>query len=212
MLSVQPSLFGASSTGLGDLGAARRIELAGGAWVDHLSGWLTGSDAVLAELLDTLSWQQRTVWMYERYVDEPRLSAWWRSDHGPEPLPILAEVRHALDARYGVSFDSIGFNLYRNGDDSVAWHGDTKGPPVPNPVIAILSVGTPRPLRLRPRRETHELGVDTGARGEAFGIALGDGDLFVMGGTCQRTWEHAVPKVRHAEPRMSITYRHSGVH
>ena len=35
-----------------------------------------------------------------------------------------------------------------------------------------------------------------------------NGDLLVMGGTCQRTWEHAVPKTaRPTGPRISIQFR-----
>ena len=66
-----------------------------------------------------------------------------------------------------------------------------------NPVVAIVSVGAARPLRVRPR-----------GGGAALSFDLGRGDLFVMGGACQHDWEHSVPKVRHAEPRISITYRH----
>lgn len=38
-------------------------------------------------------------------------------------------------------------------------------------------------------------------------MTLGWGDLMIMGGTCQRTWEHAVPKVSRANPRMAIMFR-----
>lgn len=214
MLYVQQSLFGGGRAPDVDatFDGIVRTELAGGAWVDHLGGWLVAPDDVFAALAENLPWRHKMVTMYGRRLPEPRLSSWWRAADGPEPLPVLATMRTALCARYGVAFDSIGFNLYRNGNDSVAWHGDTKGPPVPEPVVAIVSVGEPRQLRLRPR---HTCRVDTpapGARTAAFGHELGHGDLFVMGGTCQREWEHAVPKVRRAGARMSITYRHSGVY
>jgi len=38
-------------------------------------------------------------------------------------------------------------------------------------------------------------------------MSLGDGDLLVMGGSCQRTWQHSVPKVRQAAPRIAIMFR-----
>ena len=115
----------------------------------------------------------------------------------PEPMPILREIRLLLADRYGEPFDSIGFNLYRNGSDSVAWHGDRHRHVVNNPVIAILSVGAPRPLKLRPR-----------GGGASLSWPLGHGDLFVMGGACQHEWEHTVPKVRGtAGARLSITFR-----
>ena len=135
--------------------------------------------------------------MYERRLPEPRLTWWWTTAGGPEPLPVLAEARGALSDRYGEAFDSIGCNLYRHGADSVAWHGDRHRHTVVNPIVAIVSVGAPRPLRLRRR-----------GGGRAMSFDLGRGDLFVMGGACQHEWEHSVPKVRQAEPRLSITFRH----
>jgi alkylated DNA repair dioxygenase AlkB len=166
--------------------------------VDVARGWLSGSDAVFDELVQALPLRQRTdVKMFDRLVDEPRLSAWWHVDGGkPEPMPILAEMRQLLSDRYAERFQSIGFNLYRTGDDSVAWHGDRHRHVVTDPIVAIVSVGCARPLRLRPR-----------GGGPSQAWRLGDGDLFVMGGACQHDWEHTVPKVRHAGPRLSITFR-----
>ena len=178
---------------------ATRLDLDHTTWVELVPGWLRGADAVFDELTAVLPFRQRTgVRMYDSIVDEPRLSAWWRAeDERPEPMPLLREIRLLLAERYGEPFDSIGFNLYRDGDDSVAWHGDRHRHVVTNPVIAILSVGAPRPLRLRPR-----------GGGRSLSWSLGNGDLFVMGGACQHTWEHTVPKVRLTTgPRLSITFR-----
>ena len=147
-----------------------------------------------------MEWHQRTVTMYDRRLPEPRLTSWWSGRPGGEPLPVLAEARRALSEHYGVEFDTIGFNWYRDGNDSVAWHGDLRGPKLPEAHIAIVSVGSRRPFRLRPR---------TGGRSISYHV--GHGDLLVMGGACQHHWQHAVPKVRAAGPRISITFRHSGV-
>ena len=195
----QGSLFGALEPDVdATLRGIERIELDERSWIDLARGWLTGADSVFDQLLDVVPLRQRTnVKMYDRLVDEPRMSAWWHVDDGrPEPLAILAEMRTLLSVHYGEQFDSIGFNLYRDGRDSVAWHGDRHRHVVTDPVVAIVSVGTPRPLRLRPR-----------SGGASQGWDLGDGDLFVMGGACQHDWEHTVPKVRHAGPRLSITFR-----
>ena len=180
-------------------GELHRLPLDDTTWVDLAPGWLTGSDQIYDELLALLPFKQRTgVKMYDQIVDEPRLSAWWRVQHGtPEPMLILHEIRTLLAERYDEPFDSIGFNLYRDGRDSVAWHGDRHRHVVANPVIAIVSVGVPRPLRLRPR-----------GGGSSVSWDLGNGDLFVMGGACQHDWEHTVPKVRTTSgPRLSITFR-----
>ena len=178
---------------------ASRLALDDTTWVELVPGWLSGADQVFDELMSILPFRQRTgVRMYDRLVDEPRLTAWWRLEHGrPEPVPLLRDMRLVLADRYREPFDSIGFNLYRDGDDSVAWHGDRHRHVVTNPVIAIVSVGAPRPFRLRPR-----------GGGQSLSWSLGNGDLFVMGGACQHLWEHTVPKVRLTTgPRLSITFR-----
>ncbi len=201
---TQPSLFGGLAPSYDpDFRESIRHELDTTTWVEHVPGWLNGSDVVFAELVATLPLRQRrSIKMFDQVVDEPRLSAWWSTECGTsEPMELLRDMRLLLADRYAEPFDSIGFNLYRDGADSVAWHGDRHRHVVTNPVIAIVSVGAPRPLRLRPRR-------DRGGRGPSQSWALGNGDLFVMGGACQHDWEHAVPKVSHSTgPRLSITFR-----
>lgn len=200
----QATLFDAATPALpAGFADMRRTTLDGSSWIDHASDWLPGADGLFEDLLQVVPFVQQHVVMWERLLPEPRLSAWWRAGGGtPEPLPLLGGLRRMLGDRYGVTFDSIGFNLYRDGADSVAWHADTKGPPVVDPTIAIVSLGARRPLRIRPK-----------GGGESIGWFLGAGDLFVMGGACQRDWEHCVPKSRRAGgARLSITFRHSGVH
>jgi alkylated DNA repair dioxygenase AlkB len=197
--SLQVSLFGSAEEPAVDdtFAGLRRIDLDGTSWLDHVPGWLSGEQGVFDHLVDALDWRQRTVTMWERRLPEPRLTAWWTPDQGAEVLPMLAAARQVLSTRYAEAFDSIGFNCYRDGEDSVAWHGDRHRLYIDDPVVAIVSVGAARPLRLRPR-----------GGGSAHSFDLGRGDLFVMGGACQHDWEHGVPKVRAAEPRISITYRH----
>ena len=207
----QASLFGLCAPQFDtDFVAVRREHLDATTWVDHSSRWLRGSDQLLDELVAVLPLRQRTgVRMYDRIVSEPRLSAWWhegeRSEpdhrdqhHGrPEPLPMLRDMRLTLAEHYGEPFDSIGFNLYRDGHDSVAWHSDRHAKVVTNPIVAIVSLGARRPFRMRPK-----------GGGRSCVWELGDGDLFVMGGASQHDWEHTVPKVRVTRgPRMSISFR-----
>lgn len=197
-IHLQGSLLGLDDPGVDpSFAGLKHIILDDRTWLEHVPGWLAGHEQVFDRLYHELDWQQRTVTMYQRRLPEPRLTAWWVPSHGPEALPVLGAMRDVLSARYGETFDSIGYNCYRDGSDSVAWHGDRHRETVDDPVVAIVSVGAPRPLRLRPRG---------GGRSSSFD--LGRGDLFVMGGACQHDWEHAVPKIRRAEPRISITYRH----
>jgi alkylated DNA repair dioxygenase AlkB len=145
--------------------------------------------------------------MYDRVVDVPRLLCFY--DEGePLPDPALDAAKAALDAHYGGElgepFVTAGLCLYRDGNDSVAWHGDTIGRASrEDTMVAIVSVGAPRALLLRPKG---------GGAGATRRFEVGHGDLVVMGGSCQRTWEHAVPKTaRPVGPRISIQYRTRGV-
>jgi alkylated DNA repair dioxygenase AlkB len=176
----------------------QRIHLDETAWIDVVPGWVNGSDALFQGLVEALPWAQRTRFLYEQHRIEPRLTAGWHAGRGtPLEPPLLEEMRAALSDRYGVRFDSAGFNLYRDGQDSVAWHRDKIPQRVHQPVVALVSLGEPRRFLLRPRG---------GGRSRPF--PLGHGDLLVTGGETQRTWEHAVPKVAHAGPRISIAFRH----
>ncbi len=194
----EPSLFGGGEPAIDPtFRGLVRHQLDEHSWVDELPCWLDGEETVFDQLRERLPWGQRVVTMYDQRLLEPRLTAWWQEGQGPEPLPILGEIRRALSRRYGERFDSIGFNCYRDGQDSVAWHGDRHRHVVADPVVAIVSVGDPRPFKLRPRG---------GGRSRSFDV--GRGHLLVMGGSCQHDWEHSVPKVRQAGPRLSISYRH----
>ena len=181
-----------------------RHRLTAGAWVDVLPGWLHASDEVLETLLD-IDWRADRRQMYDSVVDVPRLLRWYGADE-QLPHPTLTEAKGALSAHYadelGEEFVTAGMCLYRDGRDSVAWHGDTIGRGARfDTMVAIVSFGSPRPLLLRPR-----------AGGASLRFPVGHGDLIVMGGSCQRTWEHAVAKTaRPVGPRVSVQFRTAGV-
>ncbi|MCR3722922.1 MULTISPECIES: alpha-ketoglutarate-dependent dioxygenase AlkB [Prauserella salsuginis group] len=184
----------------------RRTQLGRGAWIDVLPGWLSGADTLFRTLATQVPWHAERRRMYDRTVDVPRLLSFY-DEQDALPDTVLAEARDALSAHYGAElgepFRTAGLCYYRDGSDSVAWHGDTIGRGrTEDTMVAILSVGAARPLLLRPR------GGGTTAR-----YGLGHGDLVVMGGSCQRTWEHAVPKTsKPVGPRISIQFRPRGVH
>lgn len=170
-------------------------------WVDYCPGWLRGHDALFSVLLETGAWQQRTRWMYEGRVLEPRLTAGFSPDASDASVPdVLPSMCSALSDRYGVDFDRVWVNLYRDGRDSVAWHPDRNGRVHRNPLVATVSLGARRKFQLRPR----------GGGRIVLTLEPGCGDLVVMGGACQHDWEHCVPKTaRPVGPRMSVTIRHS---
>jgi alkylated DNA repair dioxygenase AlkB len=208
--AVQGSLLDAGSEpSVGALaGRTRRMPLRQGAWVDVRRGWMNGADALFDRLLETVEWHAERRRMYDRTVDVPRLLAFFDAQD-QLPHPALAGAKQELDSHYaaelGEPFATAGLCLYRNGGDSVAWHGDTIGRgSSEDTMVAILSVGEPRALLLRPRHGP------PGTR--ALRFELGHGDLLVMGGSTQRTWEHAVPKTaRPVGPRISIQFRPRGV-
>ncbi|WP_109526868.1 MULTISPECIES: alpha-ketoglutarate-dependent dioxygenase AlkB [Nocardia] len=190
---------------LGPLEGIRRTSLGAGAWVDVLPGWMTGADELFERLAAEVPWQSERRPMYDRVVDVPRLTRFYdESDALPDPA--LERARTALSAHYrdelGEPFRTAGLCYYRDGHDSVAWHGDTVGRgATDDTMVAILSVGAARALLLRPR-----------GGGASIRYHVGHGDLLVMGGSCQRTWEHAVPKSRRPTgPRISIQFRPRGV-
>jgi len=175
-------------------GRLERRALASGAWVDYVPGWVSGQQALLTALAEGTRWRQERREMYERTVDVPRLVA-GLPDDGPGH-PILAPMGRALSAYYGEDFVRVSLGLYRGGQDSVAWHGDYVARELPEAVVATVSLGAPRRFLLRPA-----------AGGPALAYQLGWGDLIVMGGSCQRTWRHAIPKVAHADPRLVVMFR-----
>ena len=182
-------------------GRVRRTILTRGAWIDVLPGWMSDSDGAFLELVDAVPWRAERRQMYERMVDVPRLISFY--DEGqPLPHPILDEARSALSAHYepelGEPFTTAGLCYYRDGRDSVAWHGDRIGRSATHDtMVAILSLGEARRLLLRPANG-----------GSSIAFPLGHGDLIVMGGSCQRTWEHSVPKTaKRVGPRISVQFR-----
>jgi alkylated DNA repair dioxygenase AlkB len=192
----QPGLFGRDKPSIDpSLAGLQHIDLDGAAWVDYLPGWLAGSDVLFDDLVSSMDWQELDRVMYGQVVRQPRLTARWA---GEPDIPVLGQMAGALSRCYNITFDSLGLNLYRDGRDSVAWHGDRIPKSIIDPIVALVSAGHPRRFLLRPKG---------GGRSRAFD--LGRGDLLVTGGTCQRTWQHSVPKVAGAGPRISLAYRHS---
>lgn len=172
-----------------------RIELGDGAWVDHARGWVAGHD-VLFDLLERgLAWRQERMHMYDRVVDVPRLLA--RVPPAGAGQPLLEDIRASLSSRYGEPFVRTTAALYRDGRDSVAFHGDTTARDLDQALVATISLGAPRRFHLRP----------AAGGGTTRVLALGGGDLVVMGGTCQRTWRHGIPKVAVAAPRIAVMFR-----
>lgn len=182
-----------------------RMPLAQGAWVDLAPGWLAEADDLLPALIGGVPWQAERRQMYDSVVDVPRLTRFYGADE-EWPHPALRSICDRLSALYfptlGEPLATAGMCLYRDGRDSVAWHGDRIGRSrYADTVVAIVSLGSTRTFALRP------VGGGPGIR-----LVSGHGDLIVMGGSCQRTWEHAIPKTSApVGPRVSVQFRPAGV-
>lgn len=245
----ESGLWGGPDRSVPPLHGLVRHQLGRGAWIDLLPGWLAGSSGLLPRLLDAVDWQAERRQMYDRVVAVPRLLSFY-GERDRLPDADLDAARAALDAHYAVElgepFRTAGLCLYRDGADSVAWHGDTIGRGASaDTMVAIVSLGSPREFLLRPRggsaiarsiaahsRSSAAAGVSRPAPAGSGGVAatgsavavkrlsgagtirhtLQHGDLIVMGGSCQRTWEHSIPKTtRPVGPRVSVQFRPRGV-
>jgi alkylated DNA repair dioxygenase AlkB len=192
-LAWQPSLLDAPDPGFdASFASAHRRDLGEGAWLELAPRWLDGADALLGTVLSTAPWDENEREVYDRVVVEPRLSTGLWFDP-PAPIAAMAD---SLSERFERDLCKVTANLYRNGRDSVAWHGDRVGRARDDTVVAILSLGSTRRFLLRPV-----------AGGESLRLAPAAGDLLVLGGTAQSTWQHSIPKVAHAGVRVSVMFR-----
>jgi alkylated DNA repair dioxygenase AlkB len=181
-----------------------RTQLGGGAWIEHQPGWVARQDLLFEHLAGSVPWRLEERPMYDRTVLVPRLVFFYQEED-PLPHPALVEARRLLNQRFGDGpageLRTTGLCLYRDGRDSVAWHSDRIGRHGrTDTVVAIVSLGERRNFLIRP--------VDGGPTRRH---RLGAGDLLVMGGRFQQTWEHGVPKsARPVGPRISIQFRTFG--
>lgn len=200
MSSVQPSLLASGPLAIRERVAWERIDLGGGAWVDVARDWLGGADQLCERLIEQVDWVHHRRWMYDRVVDEPRLTRWYSREE-TLPDPMLDEYRAAMTERYlpgiGTGFGPMGLNYYRDGSDSVAWHADRELRHLDDTLIAILTLGAARPFLLR-----------RSGGGHSLDIRPASGDVLVMGGSSQLHWQHAVPKTAACRgPRISASIR-----
>lgn len=193
--AFQPSLFGdrepAPDASFSDMA---RLQLDTRSWLDFAPGWLAGDSRLYEVLADSVHWQQPEVRMYDKMVRTPRLVG----QVDPDCHPAIPDMVRILSDRYRIDLDRVSAGWYRTGADSVAWHGDRIARELPHSIVATVSLGGPRRFLIRPK-----------GGGESTSFELGRGDLVVMGGACQRLWEHTVPKVASAPPRIALIFRHS---
>ncbi|HKU44586.1 MAG TPA: alpha-ketoglutarate-dependent dioxygenase AlkB [Polyangiales bacterium] len=174
---------------------ARRVALDVSSWIEHVPGWLSQNDVLFDELARLAHWEQRTRWMYTKVIEEPRLTAEFPR-LAEAPSAVVRRIGAALSAHYGVEYDSAWLNLYRDHRDSTSWHADKPPSRGEQAIVPVLSLGETRRFVIRPK---------SGGRSSSFVVC--GGDLIVMGGRCQRDFEHAVPKeLTPAGTRISVNF------
>jgi alkylated DNA repair dioxygenase AlkB len=174
---------------------AHRVQLDATSWIEHVPGWLQGGDALFDSLAADAGWEQRDRWMINRMVREPRLTAEY-TDLADAPDPFLHTITAVLSEHYGVPYDGLWMNFYRDHRDSTGWHGDWPTCKRDLCTVPVLSLGAARRFLIRPREG-----------GKSIGFTPAAGDLIVMGGRCQRDWRHCVPKqTATAGPRISVNF------
>jgi alkylated DNA repair dioxygenase AlkB len=152
---------------------------------------------IFTELRDSMPWRTERRMMYDREVDVPRLVASIRLD-ADAATPLVTELRSRVESRTNVRFNSAGFNLYRDGLDSVAPHNDTIKELAAGMPIALLSFGATRRMTIRSK--------DTPRR--IFDLDLESGSLLMMSYQTQIAYDHAIPKTKDTVgPRISVAFR-----
>ena len=188
------------------------LELKHGAWVRHHPGWLDEREAsaLYAALIRELSWEQKSIRLFGKWVVQPRLVAWAGElpyrysgqtlELRPRPA-CLCDVWRQVEQQAHARFNHVLINRYRDGQDHMGWHADDEPELGRDPVIGSLSLGTPRLFVVKQKRP----GPRAGADGRWL---LEHGSLLIMGGSTQHHYRHCVPRERRAHgERINLTFR-----
>lgn len=160
-------------------------------------------------LKETATWQQDDIKIFGKVYAQPRLTALYANNNKPysysnitmQPHVFtneLQDIKDAIEKITQCQFTTCLLNLYRDGKDSNGWHADNEKELGKNPIIASVSLGTPRFFHLK-----HNTLTD-----QKHKISLAHGSLLVMGGTTQHFWKHQIAKT--AKPvggRINLTFR-----
>lgn len=155
-------------------------------------------------LLHDTPWHEYQMPMYDKVVTAPRMIAWYgeqkeAGENASPWTPELLKLRDKVREETGISFNAVLLNLYRNGNDSVAWHSDKEHRIGKNPNIASVTFGQTRPFRLRHKTDKSVPQLE---------ILLHHGTLLLMSGTTNTFWEHHIPKsAKDMLPRINLTFR-----
>ena len=160
-------------------------------------------------IMREINWEQQKIYMFGKTTLIPRLTSWVGDPNKeytysgirvknkpwtPSLLNIKSRVEHIAETK----FNSVLLNLYRNGDDCVAWHSDDEPELGVNPIVGSVSFGEARPFQLKNKKNPTV----------KYEVLLGHGDFLLMKGKTQAAWLHQVPRRKSmSEPRVNLTFR-----
>ncbi|WP_431822361.1 alpha-ketoglutarate-dependent dioxygenase AlkB [Burkholderia sp. F1] len=200
-MHAQSELFGSSNAHFtidASFRTARRFALDAHSWVEVVPGWISGASVLYEQLRNNVPWCEHDRRIFNKVVREPRMTAVYQNI-GDVPEQTLLQAVHALSSHYGVAYDGLWMNLYRNGQDSTGWHRDHRSCRKLDCIVPVLTLGTTRRFLIKPIK---------GGRSIAFKPSAGD--LVVMGGRSQQDWVHCVPKdPAIEEARISVNFMSS---
>ena len=150
-----------------------------------------------AQLRDGITWRSERRPMYDRVVDVPRLVAGYQLDDPALPEAIRA-MQPAVEERSRYQFGTAGLNFYRDGDDSVAPHGDhvERGPQ--GAPVSLVSLGATRRMTIRSKAKPVRV----------LDLDLVAGSLLVMSYASHYNYLHGIPKTKQrVGPRISVAFR-----
>ena len=170
----------------------------------------TTASAHLTTLINSLDWQHYTLKLFGKVLPQPRLTAFY-GDKGIayaysgltlQALPytdLLKQIQTKIEGAYGVKFNCVLANYYRDGNDSMGWHSDDEPSLGPDPVIASVSFGADRSFHLRHKFDAQQATQK---------LRLNNGSLLMMQGKSQSHWQHQLPKSKKVSgPRVNLTFR-----
>jgi alkylated DNA repair dioxygenase AlkB len=177
---------------------AKRTAIDTHSWIEVVPGWMSGSRVLFERLTTTVPWRQHDRKLFDQTFREPRMTAEYKSLRNVRDEALLKAVS-ALSQHYGIRYDSLWLNFYRQGEDSTGWHRDRFSCRRPECIVPVLTLGATRRFLIKPRNG-----------GASIAFKPGSGDLIVMGGRSQEDWVHSVPKEPGiTEGRISINFQSS---
>jgi hypothetical protein len=162
--------------------SAARTQLDADSWVDYVPGWLSGDRELMAVLIEQIVTEPWRITEYSVIADAPQ--------------PVLRYLTEVLSAHYEKPYARLWMNWYRDNNDGTEWHADNPAHQLDEAIIPVLSLGATRRFLIRPV-----------GGGVSKAIKVHGGDLVVMGGRCQKDYEHTVPKEKQpAGTRLSLNF------